>query len=112
LTERVPIGSSALDLAVEVLRAVGQPTRIRILEHLGEPSGATPTELAEAMGLTQQNVSKHLRTLAQAEIVSRSRNGSQVVYRLADRDVMGIVDTAVAVALRNLDQRSSRARGA
>jgi ArsR family transcriptional regulator len=44
-------------------------------------------ELAEAVGCTQANVSKHLRLLHDARIVRRRAEGTMAFYRLADPSV-------------------------
>jgi len=55
-----------------VFAALADPTRRSILERLalGE---ATVTELAEPFALTQQAISKHLKVLERAGLISRSR---------------------------------------
>ena len=56
---------------------IGEPTRIRILDRLRE-GDATVQDLTEALGASQQNVSKHLGVLAQAGIVGRRKDGNLV----------------------------------
>lgn len=51
----------------ERLAVLGQVVRLRLVEQLAGGS-ATPQELADALGLTQQNVSKHLQILQTAKI--------------------------------------------
>ena len=50
-------------------------------------------ELVEALGATQQNVSKHLGVLHQAGIVSRRKDGNRVVYAIADDSVFALCET-------------------
>ena len=57
-------------------------------------------ELTKAVGATQQNVSKHLGVLAQAEIVGREKDGVRVRYFIADDAVFELCD-AVCGSLRN-----------
>ena len=49
-------------------------------------------ELVEALGSTQQNVSKHLGVLHQAGIVSRRKVGNRVVYAIADHSVFALCE--------------------
>ena len=80
---------------VEQLRVMGQVVRLRLIECLGE-GDATPHELADELGLSQQNVSKHLQVLYKAGLVDRRRDGTIVLYRLADRETVAILDEIVA----------------
>ncbi|HTJ40097.1 MAG TPA: metalloregulator ArsR/SmtB family transcription factor [Dactylosporangium sp.] len=56
-----------------VFAALADPTRRAILERLAEGE-ATVHELAEPFAMTQQAVSKHLKVLEQARLISRTRS--------------------------------------
>ncbi|GAA3457058.1 ArsR/SmtB family transcription factor [Dactylosporangium matsuzakiense] len=60
------------DLSV-VFAALADPTRRAILERLAEGQ-ATVQQLAEPFAMTQQAVSKHLKVLETARLISRTRN--------------------------------------
>jgi DNA-binding transcriptional ArsR family regulator len=68
--------------AVDVLRAAGEPTRLRALALLTEGELAVG-ELAQALGQSQPRVSRHLKLLTEAGLVERIPEGSWVFYRLA-----------------------------
>ena len=55
-----------------VFGALADPTRRAILERLAR-SEATVSQLAEPFAITQQAVSKHLKVLEQARLISRTR---------------------------------------
>lgn len=57
-----------------VFSALGDPTRRAILERLTRGE-ATVGELAEPFAITQQAVSRHLKVLEQARLISRTRAG-------------------------------------
>ena len=80
---------------VEQLRVIGQAVRLRLIECLAE-GAATPHELADQLGLSQQNVSKHLQILYKAGLVRRRREGTIVLYRLADAETIVLFDEIVA----------------
>jgi len=64
-------------------RLLGEPMRLRILQAVcGEPR--TVTEIVEAVGATQANISKHLSLLAGAGILARQKDGQRVYYRMKD----------------------------
>lgn len=77
-----------MEKVVGLFVGLGQETRLRILEQLADGGTMTPNELADRLGLTQQNVSKHLKTLAQAGIVARTRDGSSALYRMRKPKVL------------------------
>ncbi|MCZ4095096.1 winged helix-turn-helix transcriptional regulator [Streptomyces sp. So13.3] len=56
-----------------VFSALADPTRRAILEQLAR-GDATVNELAEPFAMTQQAVSKHLRVLERARLISRTRS--------------------------------------
>ena len=58
------------DQAVEVLRAAGEPTRLRILALLAREELAV-LELTRILGQSQPRVSRHLKLLAEAGLVER-----------------------------------------
>ena len=48
----------------------------------------TVADLTEALGASQQNVSKHLAVLADVGILGRRKEGNRVYYRIADGGVL------------------------
>jgi len=65
-----------------VLDAVGEPNRRRLLELLHQQNESTVSELVRASGLNQPQVSKHLKVLASAMLVSVRADGRHRHYRL------------------------------
>jgi DNA-binding transcriptional ArsR family regulator len=86
-----PLPEPLVDLIAQRFRVMGEPMRIRLLDHMRERS-ATVGELREAMGATQQNVSKHLAVLHQAGIVRREKRGNHAVYSIADESVFALCE--------------------
>lgn len=66
-----------------VLDALGEPNRRRLLRLLHERRESTVTELVGASGLRQPQVSKHLRVLADADLVACRPDGRFRRYHLA-----------------------------
>lgn len=65
--------------------------RIKLLDHLRDGE-ATVGELQEALGATQQNVSKHLGVLYAAGMVSRTKDGNHSRYAISDPAVFELCD--------------------
>lgn len=72
-------------------KALGEPARLQILDALRDGE-STVTELVDATGLGQANVSKHLGLLHGLGFVTRRKEGLYVFYGLADRDVFRLCD--------------------
>ncbi len=68
----------------ELFRALCDPTRTQLLAHLCACGSGERTvgEIASWSAVDLSVVSRHLRTLKQAGIVSSRREGKQVLYRV------------------------------
>ena len=86
-----PLPEPLVELIAQRFRVIGEPMRIRLLDRLRD-GDATVGELREAMGTTQQNVSKHLAVLHQAGIVRRQKRGNHAVYSIADESVFDLCE--------------------
>ncbi len=73
-----------MDRLVSMLRAAGDPTRLRLLLLLRQAE-LTVSELIEIVGQSQPRVSRHLKLLGEAGLVERFKEGSWVFCRAADR---------------------------
>lgn len=65
------------------LRAAGEPTRLRLLA-LCAHGELSVSELTNILGQSQPRVSRHLKLLVEAGLLSRFREGSLVFYRIAE----------------------------
>ncbi len=86
-----PMTDGMLDRVAEQFRALGEPSRLRLMNLLfgGE---RTVGELVEASGLSLANVSKHLGFLHQLGWVTRRKEGTAVWYGLADERTFELCD--------------------
>lgn len=69
----------------ELLRAAGDPTRLRILNLLRQ-GRVCVCDLQQVLGLAQPTVSRHLAVLRHAGLVSDVRSGNRVLYSLTPAD--------------------------
>ena len=65
------------------LKAIAEPTRLRILA-ICAAGELTVSELTRVLGQSQPRVSRHLKLLCDAGLLTRFREGTWVFYRLAD----------------------------
>ncbi len=81
---------------VEMLRAAGETTRLRLLVLL---AGAeyNVKDLTHILGQSQPRLSRHLKLLAEAGLIERFQEGSSVFYRFASEG------SAAGLAARLLD---------
>lgn len=97
-----PLSDEVVELIARRLRVIADPTRIKLLDRL-RATEATVQELTDAVGSTQQNVSKHLGVLADAGIVARRREGSFMRYRVVDESVYRLCEEICGSVARQLD---------
>ena len=99
-----PMTPELLELVAERFKALAEPARLRILNVLRERE-MTVSEIMEATGLGQANVSKHLHLLAGLGFVARRKEGLYVFYRLADDDVFHLCDLMCGRLAREAEAR-------
>lgn len=81
-----------IDLIAQRFRLLGEPMRIKLLDRLRQ-SPATVGQLAQDLGSSQQNVSKHLGVLHGAGVLRRQKQGTAVRYEIADASVFELCET-------------------
>lgn len=91
MARTVPMSDKMIALVATRFSLLGDPTRLRILQALerGEQS------VNQVVGLTrasQPNISKHLRALTGAGLVSRRREGNNILYAIADPVIFKLCD--------------------
>ena len=71
-----------MDDLVAILRAAGEPTRLRLLAVLARGE-LTVTELTQVLCQSQPRISRHLKLMVDAGLLERKPEGSWAFYRLA-----------------------------
>lgn len=87
-----PLQPDAADLIAGRFRALADPTRLRILDQLRRNEELSVGELTESLGMSQQNVSKHLGALRSEGFVNRRKRGTTALYRIGDPAVLELCD--------------------
>jgi DNA-binding transcriptional ArsR family regulator len=77
------MSEATLEIVGRRFRTLGEPFRLRILQHL-QAGEHTVSELVELLDGNQPNVSKHLQLLYDAGLVTRRRDGNSMLYSIAD----------------------------
>lgn len=80
--------------AGDLLKVLGDPTRIRLLSAL-MTTELCVCDLAELLGMSQSSISHQLRILRQSRLVRYRRDGKNAFYSLNDEHVRAIVEMAL-----------------
>lgn len=92
-----------LQRIAEVLKAMADPTRLKILHSLHDDERCV-SNILEKVGGSQANVSKHLSVLRRAGLVDCRRDGLNVFYRIIDEGVFAICRNVCDSLELRLDQ--------
>ena len=106
-----PLSEPLAELIARRFRVIGEPMRIRLLDRLREAE-ATVNELTEALGASQQNVSKHLQVLLEAGIVGRRKHGNHAYYGVVDEGVFTLCEQVCGGLQRQLAELNALVEGA
>ena len=92
---REPITASQADSLARILRALAEPTRLRLVSMVAAHEGgeACVCDLTGPLGLTQPTISHHLKVLRDAGLVESSRRGTWAYYRLVPDAVSELRNT-------------------
>ncbi|MDZ4185912.1 MAG: metalloregulator ArsR/SmtB family transcription factor [Desulfuromonadales bacterium] len=89
-----------LDARRDIISAIGQETRIAILEFLRDGERCV-CEIFPAIGHEQSNVSRHLNLMLAAGILSRRKEGLKIYYGVRYPEVLELLDLAGVIARNN-----------
>jgi DNA-binding transcriptional ArsR family regulator len=92
----IELNEQDAELIARRFQALSDPTRLRILDRLRRSDEASVGELADAIGSSQQNVSKHLAALAAEGFVERRKQGTSSIYRISDPGVLELCERVCA----------------
>jgi len=105
-----PLTEPLMELVAQRFRVLGEPMRLRLLDRLRD-GDATVGELQDALGASQQNVSKHLGILHAAGMVSRNKQGNRTVYAIGDPSVFELCDQVCGGVRRQINELDSLLQG-
>ena len=86
-----PLPEPVAELIARRFRVLAEPMRIRLLDRLRDGESSVQ-DLADSLGTSQQNVSKHLGVLLEAGIVGRRKAGNHTFYAVADESVLALCE--------------------
>lgn len=93
-----------LELKAEVLKALAQPTRLRILELLRNGEKCI-CEIVPAIRGEQSNVSRHISLMQKCRLVATRKDGVKVMVRVTDPEVFTILDRIGAFLKSRMEEQ-------
>lgn len=94
IIELEPIPLADTELVARLFRALGDSTRLRILELLLEEGELHQMEMVRRTGATQARVSEHMACLVWCGFVDARIQGRRTFYRVTNRRVRTLLDKA------------------
>lgn len=85
------LDSQSLEKVASFFKVFAEPTRLMILQHLRKGDSSV-NEIVEAISTSQANVSKQLRMLYEAGLLTREQKGNQVFYSIGEPMVFDLCD--------------------
>jgi DNA-binding transcriptional ArsR family regulator len=96
----------AIYLKSEVLKAMAQPTRLKILELLRNGERCI-CEIVPAINGEQSNISRHISLMQKSHLITTRKDGVKVMVKVRDPRIFEIVDT-VGLLLKTQMQEQTR----
>jgi DNA-binding transcriptional ArsR family regulator len=100
---RLPAAPASTDLVAKYFRALGDPTRLRILGLLQAQGELAAGELTRQLGQPQPKVSNHLACLRWCGFVTTRRQHRVIYYQLADPRVTAMLELAQGLLCDHAD---------
>jgi len=85
----------------EILKAIAQPTRLKIIEFLRDGERCV-CEIFPAIAEEQSNTSRHLNLMQGCGILARRKDGIKIMYRLKHPEVLEIVELASTILKKEI----------
>jgi ArsR family transcriptional regulator len=80
-----------LELKADILKALAQPTRLKILELLRDGEKCI-CEIVPAINGEQSNISRHISLMQKSHLVTTRKDGVKVIVKISDPKVFEILD--------------------
>ncbi|HSR12964.1 MAG TPA: metalloregulator ArsR/SmtB family transcription factor [Thermodesulfobacteriota bacterium] len=90
-------------LKAELLKAMAQPTRLKILECLREGERCI-CEIIPAVNGEQSNISRHISFMQKGHLVTTRKDGVKVMVKVTDRKIFDILDQVCAILRKQMTE--------
>ena len=93
-----------VDFRADILKALAQPTRLKIIDFLREGERCV-CEIFPAIGEEQSNTSRHLNMMLAAGVLSRRKDGLKIYYAIKHPEVLDVVDIVTRIVKQEISGR-------
>lgn len=109
MKQALPVPPEVVQQVAEYFSLLSEPMRLRLL-HLLRHEEKCVQELVDATQTSQANVSKHLKVMWQAGILSRRSEGTCAYYRVEDQMIFDLCNHVCDRLAARLEQQASNFR--
>ena len=86
------LNSEAIQAAALMLKCIGHPIRLQIIDLLDRSGELIVTTIYETLGIEQAVASQHLNLMRDKGILESRRDGVNVYYRIIDPRITHVID--------------------
>jgi len=98
-----------LELKAEILKALAQPTRLKILELLRNGERCI-CEIVPAINGEQSNISRHISLMQKSHLVTTRKDGVKVMVKVKDPRVFEVLDSISTILKSRMSEQSKLIR--
>jgi len=98
-----------LELKAEILKALAQPTRLKILELLRDGEKCI-CEIVPAINGEQSNISRHISLMQKSHLVTTRKDGVKVMVKVKDSRVFEVLDSISTILKSRMSEQSKLIR--
>ncbi|MFW9874864.1 MAG: ArsR/SmtB family transcription factor [Candidatus Thorarchaeota archaeon] len=91
------------NLRLNLLRALSDETRLKLLEFLRHGNEICVCDIEKVFNKTQSTLSRHLKTLTEADILESRREGNKKLFKVKDTQIFKLL-----AILDNLIKRNEK----
>jgi ArsR family transcriptional regulator len=96
-------------MQARLCQAMSHATRLRIV-HILRDDPKRVTDLAQASGLSQASVSRHLTILRNCGVVTAQRRGQEIIYHITSPKIVAVCDLMREVLVEQMTHQSDMAK--
>ncbi len=93
-----------LELKAEILKALAQPTRLKILELLRNGERCI-CEIVPAINGEQSNISRHISMMQKNHLVTTRKDGVKVMVKVKDPEIFEILNKVSFILKRQMKEQ-------
>jgi DNA-binding transcriptional ArsR family regulator len=101
---KIVMEERVLELKAEILKALAQPTRLKILELLRHGERCI-CEIVPAINGEQSNISRHISLMQRNHLVTTRKDGVKVMVSVKDPEIFKILDRVSAILRHQMNEQ-------